>query len=94
MESKDTYESGSTRRFAGLGDRVAAVSGSHQQRTAAGDKERSHRPVVTLIGLYGDGGTVALHEVCLVVDVLEPTGTNDGVDMGSDLCDASECQLK
>ena len=59
-----------------------------------GDKERSHRPVVALIGLYGDGGTVALHEVGLVVDVLESTGTNDGVDMGSDLCDASECQLK
>ena len=85
MESKDTYESGSTRRFAGLGDRVAAVSGSPQRRTAAGDKERSHRPVVALIGLDGDGGTVALHEVAGVVDVFEAARSDDGVNMSADL---------
>ena len=49
------------------------------------EETRTHRPVVGLVRLHGDGGALALREVVRVVDVLEAARPNDGVDVRPDL---------
>ncbi len=51
---------------------------------------RTYRPVVAFVRLDGNGGTVASHEVRRIVDVLEPTGTHDGVNVSADLTGQSD----